>query len=96
MISEFVLSINEIIEVNSLRNCIQCSLRYLGGRYMLPIITSLERPPPVIFYKLPFPMLKLIKCHNYVVNKTIVNVHDQTSFIPACFPLSDAVIAIEM
>ena len=42
---------------------------------MLSIITSLERPPQVIFYKLPFPMIKLIKSHNYLVIKTIVVVH---------------------
>ena len=59
---------------------------------MLPIITYLDRPPPVIFYKL----IKLIKCHNYLVIKTIVNVHDQTAFIPASFPLSNTVIAIDL
>ena len=41
-------------------------------------------------------MIKLIKCHNYLVIKTIVNEHDQTTFIPACFPLSNTVIAIKL
>ena len=59
---------------------------------MLPIITSLERHRHQLFLQTALPMIKLIKCHNYLVIKTIVNVHDQTTFIPACFPLSNTVI----